>query len=521
LIKINFKDDLLKAIEAGENIHSSVFKRLNISAYEINIEINAKSYCKNCNIELNEKHFIGLKKGFRECCSTSCTNLYKYGVTCVLNTSGSIEKQKKTCLERYGFENPSQSEIVKEKKKKTFLDRYCCENPSQIPEAKEKRKTTNLERYNKEFYSQTDDFKDKIKQTSIHKYGVQHFTQSEQYKETIKNIKHWSQFKILNFTDYNQEFIKNFVTNGKFNMFKATKYFNVSSTILHRRFDIPKSQTIAESEIHSLIAYSILNDRQIISPLEIDILSHKFKFGVEYNGLMWHSSGKPLANFPVSFDSNKHLDKIIKMQEKGYTLFHIFENEWLDLNKKNIWISKIKNKIQESQETQKININDCIIKEVKEIDEFLDLNDLEGNCEYDICVGTFYKEELIQICCLDINFDTYTIKRLSTKLNFSVDNKLIDFIEKDYKPKIILARANRRWDNEFASLGFKVLSYEEPKAFYFKPNTLILSEHKNKDDRVIFDAGYTIYIKERNENENNQILLLLFFGIRILQESEL
>ena len=504
MIKINFKDDLLKAIEAGENIHSSVFKRLNISAYEIYIEINSKSYCKNCNIELNENHFIGLKKGFRECCSTSCTNLYKYGVTCVLNTSGSIEKKKITCIERYGCENPSQILEVKEKKKKTFQDRYGCENQSQISEAKEKRKATNLERYNKEFYSQTDEFKDKIKETSILKYDVLHFTQSEQYKETIKNIKHWSQINITNFNNYNQEFItENFVTDGKFNMFEATKYFNVSSTILHRRFDIPKSQTLAESEIHSLIPDSILNDRQIISPLEIDILSHKFKFGVEYNGLMWHSSGKALGNFPVSFDSNKHLYKTIKMSEKGYELFHIFENEWLDLNKKNIWISKIKNKIQESQETQKININDCIIKEVKEIDNFLDLNDLEGNCEYDICVGTFYKEELIQICCLDINFDVYTIKRLSTKLNFSVDNALIDFIEKDYKPKTILASANRRWDNEFESLGFKVLSYEEPKAFYFEPKDYILSENENKDNRVIFDAGYTIYIKERNKNENN------------------
>ena len=153
--------------------------------------------------------------------------------------------------------------------------------------------------------------------------------------------------------------------------------------------------------------------------------------------------------------------------------------------------------IQESKETQKININLCIIKEVKEIDNFLDLNDLEGNCEYNICVGTFYKEELIQICCLDINFDTYIIKRLSTKLNFSVDNKLIDFIEKDYKPKTILASANRRWDNEFESLGFKVLSYEEPKAFYFEPKDYTLSENENKDNRVIFDVGYTIYIKER------------------------
>jgi hypothetical protein len=498
---IDSKDDLINNIKAGENIHSSVFKRLKITVFEIYIEIYGKSYCKNCNIELNKNHFIGLKKGFRECCSANCTNLYRYGVTCVMNKSGSKEKQISTCLERYGCENPSQSNIDKEKKKKTFQDRYGCDNPSQIPEAKEKRKATNLEKYNKEFYSQTDDFKDKIKQTSIRKYSVSHFTQSEQYKETIKNIKHWSQFKILNFNEYNQEFItENFVINGKFNMFEASQYFNVSSTILHRRFDIPKSQTLAESEIHSLIPDSILNDRQLISPLEIDILSHKFKFSIEYNGLMWHSSGKHLANFPVYFDSNKHLDKTEKTQEKGYTLFHIFENEWLNPIKKNIWISKIKNKIQESQETRKINIKDCIIKEVKkEIDEFLDLNDLEGKCDYDICIGIFYKEELITVCCLDINKNEYFIKRLSTKINCSVDsNDLIKFIEKEYKPKNILARANRRWDNGFESLCFKVLSYEEPRAFYFKPNSLILSENKisGSDIRTIFDSGYTIYIKK-------------------------
>lgn len=44
------------------------------------------------------------------------------------NDSKTVEKRKKTTIERFGVENPSQSEIVKERKRETFLRNYGVDN---------------------------------------------------------------------------------------------------------------------------------------------------------------------------------------------------------------------------------------------------------------------------------------------------------------------------------------------------------------------------------------------------------
>lgn len=44
------------------------------------------------------------------------------------NDSKTVEKRKKTTMERFGVENPSQSEIVKERKRETFLKNYGVDN---------------------------------------------------------------------------------------------------------------------------------------------------------------------------------------------------------------------------------------------------------------------------------------------------------------------------------------------------------------------------------------------------------
>jgi G:T-mismatch repair DNA endonuclease (very short patch repair protein)/glutathione peroxidase-family protein len=120
-----------------------------------------------------------------------------------------IEKFKKTCMEKYGVENPSQNKIVQEKKKQTclknygveypylskiilkkikkgFLDKYGVENPYQAEEVKEKIKQTCLERYGVEYSLQSSEVRDKGKQTCMEKYGVEYSYQAEEVKEKIK-----------------------------------------------------------------------------------------------------------------------------------------------------------------------------------------------------------------------------------------------------------------------------------------------------------------------------------------------
>ena len=74
----------------------------------------------------------------------------------------------------------------KMKMKKTFQEKYGCDNPYQSEEIKEKIRQTNLEKYGNESYSRTEECKEKVKQTSLKKYGVNNAYQSEEIKEKIR-----------------------------------------------------------------------------------------------------------------------------------------------------------------------------------------------------------------------------------------------------------------------------------------------------------------------------------------------
>ena len=62
--------------------------------------------------------------------------------------------------------------------------------------------------------------------------------------------------------------------------------------------------------------------RDIISPSEIDIYIEELRVGFEYDGLYWHSD-------KFKSDKDYHLSKTIQCADKGISLIHIFENEWL------------------------------------------------------------------------------------------------------------------------------------------------------------------------------------------------
>ena len=500
--KINSYDELKKAIELKELIENQVYNRLGTTPYDVYIDVFGIPSCKQCGIELSKKQFKGLKHGFKDCCCSKCVFLFKYGVT-----------------------NPSQLESVKQKKKDGWLEKYGVDNPAHLESVKQKKKSTNLEKYGVEFYSQSPEHNIKVKETSITKYGVEHFTQSTEYKETRASKIHFSQLNITNFSDYNQSFIEaNFIENNKFKMYDAMQYFNVSSTIIHRRFNIPKRISIPEGELHNIIPNSILNNREFIAPLEIDLLSHDNKFCVEYNGLMWHSSGNT-TKFPTEYRENYHLIKTEMVQEKGYQLFHIFENEWLDKTKREIWCSLLKNKMNLIDE---INLNDSIIKNItnEKIKDFMLNSSLDAYNQAEINLGLYLDEELYSVISFNrISDKEYRIINTCTKINSSINillNRMLIFFHNEYKPSTIFYRANRRYYCEY--LDFDIINFDEPEYFYFKSNQNILYNSEqcklielndyndklsetqnmyNNNYRKIYDAGYVNFKKEYKTKDKN------------------
>lgn len=78
-------------------------------------------------------------------------------------------KRKLTKLKRYNTATYNN----REKAKETCLEKYGVENPYQSEEIKDKIKHNNLEKYGVEYYTQTNECKEKVKSTNLKKYGVE------------------------------------------------------------------------------------------------------------------------------------------------------------------------------------------------------------------------------------------------------------------------------------------------------------------------------------------------------------
>lgn len=247
-----------------------------------------------------------------------------------------------------------------------------------------------------------------------------------------------------------------------------------------------------------------MNNRKFIAPLEIDLINHDHKICIEYNGLMFHSSGTSIhAKFnKPQIDHKYHLRKTELVELNDYQLFHVFENEWLNENKRNIWKSVINNKLGL---TERIYARKCAIKEIsyKESSLFLEKNHLQGNCVSNTKIGLFYNNELMSVMTFRKN-KTYQweIARFANKINNTViggASRLLKYFEKIYQPETLVSYANRRWSqgNLYKKLGFECTGNTPANYFYFKNNECILysremfQKHKLKSILDNFDEKLT------------------------------
>ena len=295
----------------------------------------------------------------------------------------------------------------------------------------------------------------------------------------------------------------------------------------------PKCSTSkAEKELMEIFPSFSHRDRFIINPLEIDLLCEEFKFGIEFNGWIWHSFGKTFPNNIDNIDKNKHLYKTEQAEQKGYQLFHILDIDWNDPIKKEIWLSVINSKMGKTEKTfaRKTTIVD-LTNQRQIVKTFLNHNHLQGMGNYKYAYGLINEHErLLAVMTFGKPIEDsseYEIKRFCTLLNCTVvggASKLLKYFEIIHKPKSLLSYAKRDWSmgNLYEKLGFEFIGKTEPSKFYLKGNKKYsrqkfqkqklndrirdgLLEHLtgstaqnimfNNGYRVYFDAGNLKYIK--------------------------
>jgi hypothetical protein len=126
----------------------------------------------NKNKEIREKSII--------------TNLERYGVKNPFSSKDIINKIKEINIKKYGVDNPNKNKEIREKTIKTNIKKYGVKSPLQNVIINDKMKKTNFEKYGVENVSQNSEIHNKKIETSIKKYNVEYPLQDKTIKNKIK-----------------------------------------------------------------------------------------------------------------------------------------------------------------------------------------------------------------------------------------------------------------------------------------------------------------------------------------------
>lgn len=450
-----------------------------------------------------------------------------------INTCGSkncVIKYKETvALSRYGHKHPSQSEEVKnkirdtnlkkygtgsylstndcrEKTKDFFRKNYGVENAAQVKEIQEKTKRTLIDRYGAEYTFRSRDIRNKIKKTFIDRYGAENPAQISTIKDKIKQTRKNNEFlnndnmRLLS----DRNILKSLVHEKKINLTQIAKKYSVdrnwlSSRITEHNLSPIYSYTtsIVQQEVLDFIKSnnvdSVLNnDRQIISPLEIDILVDN-KLAIEINGIYYHSYN----SIEKTEEKNRHLRKYEECKNAGLDFFSFTDTEWY--NKKDIIKSIIKSRLGLSdriyaRKTSVGKIHNSVAK------HFINENHLKGSCPFSISYGLFYNNEVVAVATFGKARYSRDIKweliRLCFKKNINIIggvSKLITAFRKDYSGSIVSYSDRDKFNGKsYEKAGFEQDAINGPGYYYWDGksvyNRVAMQKHKLKNKLEIFDS---------------------------------
>jgi len=470
------------------------------------------------------------------------------------------KKLRETFLKKYGVEHPSQLLSVKEKikkkredgayndmivnMKKTLLEKYGDENYNNLEEGKK----TKLKKYGDENYNN----REKMVKTNQERYGmnvspnvIKSTTErsksgeigfnSEKYISFLKNnnVKNISQLtSVKNKKKENQIklYLKKLFSGNRLKgmvkpTFSENEYKGAKYDTLYK-FECCKCGNIFEDTLYSgniprcLICYPYdqfkskieldiidflksaglqykQHDRSILNGEEIDILINDKNIGIECDGVIWHSElfGKK--------DKQYHLNKSKLAENKGISLMHIWDWEWL--NKKDLIKSIILNKVNKSE---KIHARKCEIKEITNTQKikFVELNHIQGDDTSSIRIGLFFNNVLVSVMTFvksryDKNYE-YEMSRYCNKINTSVvggASKLLNYFITVYNPKSIVSYCDKRFFNGkvYVNIGMKFIGDTPPNYYYFNKNNCVpisrikFQKHKLNNILKSFDPSLT------------------------------
>ena len=245
------------------------------------------------------------------------------------------------------------------------------------------------------------------------------------------------------------------------------------------------------------------SNRSILDGCEIDIFVPKYKIGIEYNGLKWHSE-----KFK---DRNYHIMKTELANKKGIKLIQIFEDEYI--SHKDIVLSKIRRLMHCDNDSVKVMARKCVIKEIKrkEAESFLNNNHIQGYKGCTIALGCLLNDVLVGVMTFEQYGNEWILNRFATDNKLicqGVGGKLFSYFINKYNPTYVKSFADLRWtldrdNNLYTKLGFKLSGVLKPDYRYVSASHPTERIHKfNFRKKILMNRFNSDYNKTESELTN-------------------
>jgi hypothetical protein len=321
VIEIDIKD-LNKTSHKTVECECDICGRINKTTYlSYNNSINKHGYyscsgkCSMSKIKNIKKQNYG-DENYNNVEKNKNTCLKKYGVENVFQLNDVKNKIIKTNLEKLGVGNPSQSEDIKNKKIKKCLSNYNTKYPAQNNDIIEKMKNTNLNRYLVENYTQTNEYKEKSKQTNIERYGVDNPAKNYKVKEKSKQTcieRYGVEYPSQNIDIFNKQ-QKSALRIIKFRDTDLNYQGTYELDFLNEYYDIIKI-----SKKHKSIKYFFENKNRIYYP---DFYYEPLNLIIEVK-----------SDYTFNKELNKNLAKRKSCLDNGYNFIFIINKNYNDFQK--------------------------------------------------------------------------------------------------------------------------------------------------------------------------------------------
>ena len=237
---------------------------------------------------------------------------------------------------------------------------------------------------------------------------------------------------------------------------------------------------------------AINNDRSILNGLEIDVYVPDLRFGVEINGVYYHSENYKSSNY--------HYSKSLVAQNNNVKLLQFWDYEIY--NKWNIVSSIIKHNLHKSST---IHTRKCELLSVRsrELETFLNNNHLQGYRDASVNYVLKHNNEIVYAASFSKHpKHEWEIIRTCTKVGYFIPNsfsRIIKHFVDDYNPNSIMTFADRRYSTGmvYIKVGFKFSHNTKPNYFYWRNNDIksrySCQKHKLSKILKLYDDNLSEY----------------------------